>query len=284
MSWRTRVCHVDTWPSDDIDYAIFIDENGDANLKHAIDAKRKGRPIEEGNRFFQISACCVCRSDIEKIRNDVLSLKQRHWPNGMFMYNGCDNKRVCFHSRDIRRKVGPFSSNVINRTIFLNELTSIMASCNYKIAAYCIDKYALVSNYKYPEEPYALAVDFLLERIVRNFVPPDKRCILVLETRTKQNDQALLNRIIYTLDFGTEYVNPKQLSCVSGVYFNPKWCISTNNQCSYFCLEIADLVGYPIYKYLVRGNEDAAFQAIKHKIIGFPDRMNGIGLKKFPIN
>ena len=35
MSWRNRPTFIDNWPKN-VDYLIFIDESGDASLKHVI--------------------------------------------------------------------------------------------------------------------------------------------------------------------------------------------------------------------------------------------------------
>ena len=276
MGWKRRPTFIDDWPKDVIvDYAIFIDENGDSNLKHVKKCVISNtQPENIGNRFFQVSACCVQREHISEIKDRIVRLKNAHWEDGLFEYKGL-MKRVVFHSREIRHAEGPFGHDFINHDDFLCGLSQVMVDSHFHIAAICIDKYKLVKKYSTPYDPYVVAVEFLMERLVRNYIPNGKKCLLVFEARNPDADRELLKKINACIVTGTDYANPIQLNCIAGVYFNRKWCESAQCLKSYFCLEIADLVGYPIYKYMTIGERDRAYQLIGRKILDY-------GLKKFP--
>lgn len=57
----------------------------------------------------------------------------------------------------------------------------------------------------------------------------------------------LLRHIANKLDNGTGYVSAEKLTCISGAYFNPKWKTRNGGSESYFGLELADLIAYPVY-------------------------------------
>ncbi|MGI6132342.1 MAG: hypothetical protein ACOYES_10785 [Bacillota bacterium] len=57
----------------------------------------------------------------------------------------------------------------------------------------------------------------------------------------------LLKHIANKLDNGTGYVSAEKLTCISGAYFNPKWKTRNGGSESYFGLELADLIAYPVY-------------------------------------
>ncbi len=275
MSWQRHPVFINSWPQQPwVDYAIFIDENGDANLKHVRKCLSDGFLPEDGNRFMQVTGCCMHRNDVEQVKEATLTLKMNHWPEGLFQYKGT-LKRVCLHSREIRERTGPFCCSEINYPQFINELTDTIVGSNFSIASITIDKYGLVKKYINPYDPYCVAIEFLLERLLMNNVPNNKKCILILEARNLPDDKILLNKIMMIIRHGTQYCPATMFNRIAGVYFNPKWCREAKERKSYFGLEIADLVGHPIYKYMALGKQDRAYLSIKHKITHH-------GTKKFP--
>ena len=60
------------------------------------------------------------------------------------------------------------------------------------------------------------------------------------------NGMARLLNIANKLDNGGLCVG-RELTCISGAYFNPKWKTRNGGSESYFGLELADLIAYPVY-------------------------------------
>ncbi len=280
MSWTKRPTFIDHWPENqNVDCVIFADENGDADLSFVKKQLSLGRSVADEQRFFTLTTCCVYKDNFPALRDALLQLKLRHWDDGLFTYNGV-KKRVCLHSRDIRRREGAFHNRIINRTQFLEELTNVLSKTQYGIASYCVDKVKHVQRYQDAVYPYSLCFDFLLERITINYIRPWNNCIIILEARGKDHDRMLLEKIMKSLAHGTRYRTAKQLSNIVGVYFNPKWKLCDEEK-SYFGLELADLVSYPIHKRMVHNREDPAYESICEKIFGYPDNLH-YGLKRFP--
>lgn len=277
-NWRNRPTSIDYF-SKDIDYIISIDENGTSSLKKVDEAKQKNVQVPDYEKHFVVTACVIKVSDFELARDKVMSLKEKYWENALFNYDGQD-KRVCFHSREIRNKKDAFDPNVINYECFVADLSGLIDSLPIVVYSSYINKENHVKKYKYPKSPYDLCMNFVLERIMHD-IGNNKKCIVVLEARGKDEDKALLKQIKALIDNGNQY-NPASLFAkIKGVYFNPKWSECSHCQKSYWALEIADLCSYPIYKIFAHKKKDRSFDVVEKKINGYPTYI-GKGLKTFP--
>ena len=277
-NWRNRPTTID-YLSRSIDYVISIDESGSAHLRQVLKAKRNGTEAADSEKHFTVTACSIAMTNFETARDMVMELKQKYWKDALFEYEGT-NKRVCFHSREIRGRMGAFSPNFIDYDSFILELSQMMADIPLTLYASHIDKVRHVNQYVYPASPYDLCMTFVLERIVRD-IPDNASCIVILEARGPKEDRELLNQIKSLLDQGNQYYPSDYFHKIKGVYFNPKWCQRANEQMSYWELELADLCAYPIQKYFVYGTRDKAFEILLPKVSCYPN-INGKGLKSFP--
>ena len=278
--WKLEPTTIEQWDEKST-HVAFFDENGDSDMKYIVKCYHKGVKIDDFSKHFGLSSVLIRLEDFEKIRNDIINLKNKYWPpNGCYQYK-TGLKKVCFHSREIRKQAEAFSKNVIGGTNFMSDLNDFMESLPISITYSFIDKEKHYEIYKnYAQSPYVLAVSFILERLVTKQLKDTDRVIIILESRGKKEDDKLLKHIMYILDHGTYYVSAGQFKKISGVYFNPKR-MPKDDKKSYFGLEIADLCGYPIFKYCRNGTKDKAFKIIEPKIYSFPNIM-GRGLKIFP--
>lgn len=277
-NWRNRPTTID-YISKSVDYIISIDESGNANLGQVQKAKQRGVQAADSERHFTVTACAIAMSNFESSRDMVMDLKRKYWTNALYDYKGTV-KRVCFHSREIRGRKEAFSPALIDYSAFIADLSQMMADIPITLYASHIDKVQHVKQYIYPKQPYDLCMTFVLERIMRS-IPVDATCIIVAEARGAKEDKELLAQIKDLLDHGNQYHSPEYFKKIKGVYFNPKWCKRSNDQMSYWELELADLCAYPIHKYFVYGTADRAYQTLLPKIYGYPN-IYGRGLKSFP--
>lgn len=277
-NWRNRPTTID-YLSKSVDYIISIDESGSANLRQVKKAIRNGTEVADSEKHFTVTACSIAMADFETARDMVMALKNKYWQNALFDYNG-HQKRVCFHSREIRGRREAFNPDLMDNSSFILDLSQMMASIPMTLYASHIDKVRHVNQYIYPKEPYDLCMTFVLERIMRD-LPEKATCVILLEARGPKEDMELLNHIKHLLDCGNDYYSPDTFKKIKGVYFNPKWCQMSNNQMSYWELELADLCAYPIQKYFVYGTRDKAFETLLPKISCYP-YFYGKGLKSFP--
>ncbi len=280
MGWRDRPTFAKNFPKE-IDYIIFIDESGDTSYKHINKCINKGVEVDKANRFFTISGCAIKREDFPKIKDDITKLKYLHWEGGLFKYKGKHEKRVCFHSTEIRGNKEAFAKNVIDCNSFIVDLSNFMSNLNMTIFSSTLDKEHLARKYTTPAHPYNMCLEFILERFVKYFAKQDENCWVVLEARGKKEDKFILDFMKDFIDNGNQYTTSRQAQKIKGVYFNPKWCAESNNKKSYFGLEITDLINFPIHKYCREGIKDKAFKSIESKIYKYPN-YDGKGIKIFP--
>lgn len=279
MSWRNRPTFKDHWPSE-IDVIMFVDENGDSSIKNIKKNLKDRKEIEENNKYFTTTGSVIRKENFGQAKKEILKLKKEHWEEGLYEYKG-KLKRVCFHSHEIRKGKYAFSATVIDKTKFVKDISEYMLNLEIDIFSATLDKEVHCRRYIDPDNPYNLCMNFILERFVKFYLGDDEKAIIVLEARGKKEDSKLLNHIKFLIDNGTQYVSKDYFKKIKGVYFNPKWCRQSNEKKSYFGLEIADLVSYPIHKYNTKNNRDRAFECIEDKIYGFPN-YTGRGIKKFP--
>lgn len=277
-NWRNRPTTID-YISKDIDWIVAVDESGTSNLRQVLKAKRNGIDAVESERHFTVTAAVIKANAFETARDMIMKLKNKYWENALFEYNGVE-KRVCFHSREIRGRRAAFNPEVIDYDSFITELSELMENLPMTLYAAHIDKAMHVRRYMHPMPVYDLCMTFVLERIVRD-MGHNKTCVLVLESRGKKEDQELLEHIKKLIDNGSSYCPASAFKRIKGVYFNPKWCATANDKKSYWELELADLCAYPIQKYFVYGTKDKAFETLIPKISCYPDYL-GKGLKSFP--
>lgn len=282
-NWRNRPTFIDDLPTD-IKYIMFIDENGDPNLKSIERSFLHSYSVRDEDKYFTVTGCVIEREQYKKISNDMLNIKKKYWPDGKYLYGEGKKqklKRVCFHSYEIRNFKGPFSKGIINYNSFINDISNYMSNLPITIFSSSINKEKHWIHYYSPHHPYSLCLDFVLERFVKFYLPANEYGIIILEARGKKEDRNILNHIKNTIDYGTAYVNSSFFKKIKGVYFNTKWEKTSNEQKTCAGLEIADLCSYPIYKYCRSNEKDLAFQTIEKKIYCYPDYI-GKGIKIFP--
>ncbi|MGB4588969.1 MAG: DUF3800 domain-containing protein [Clostridiaceae bacterium] len=279
MGWRNRPTNIENWPAE-VDEILFLDENGDATLKHIMASISKGVKVAQNNRYFTVTGCSFDSSYRTTVRANIMAIKNKYWPDGKHIYKK-NEKRVCFHSREIRSRTDAFDPKNVDYDNFIFELSSFMKNEKFKIFSSTLDKVKLCTQYKNPENPYDICLKFIMERFVRFHLPVNKTAIVVLESRGKKEDRCILEYLKNLIDYGTCYIDASLFKKIKGVYFNPKWNVKDNEQTSYYGLEIADLVSFPIYKNFSYQHPDLAYDSIENKIYGFPHHF-GKGLKIFP--
>ncbi|MGI6299053.1 MAG: DUF3800 domain-containing protein [Saccharofermentanales bacterium] len=147
------------------EYIAFIDESGTASLKNCKKALMNGSESSHNDRYFTITACLIKRSDYDALRDSVMEIKNKYWRDALYMYKE-QEKRICFHSREIRGKMEAFSCKLIDYPAFIEDLSQLISTAPITLISSSIDKFGHIAKYKYPETPYALCMNFVLERII----------------------------------------------------------------------------------------------------------------------
>lgn len=280
MSCWDKPTILENWP-EDVEYIMSIDENGTHELKGIHKAIRDGRPVSMDDKYFTVTGVVLARADFPVFRKSIVSLKSKYWPpEGKFIYeNETTPKRICFHSREIRRFTGPFDYRNVDRENFLNDLSTLIESTPFTIYSSTIDKERHCKKYTDPWPVYNLCLDFILERFCIYLKQKSAKGIVLLEARGKVEDKAILTSINGLRKHGfLWFYQESHYKRLIGTYFNPKWSYNNN---TFISLELADLVSYPIHKFCKYGTKDQAFESIQTKLCNYPKYM-GYGLKTFP--
>lgn len=248
------------------DYIIYVDESGD----HGLTKINPEFPI------FVLAFCIFKKSDFaERLVPRVKRLK--------FRWFGHDS--IILHEKEIVRKENAFSflQNSKRASEFMTELTDIIADAPMTIIACAIDKLRLERRYRYPMNPYEIALCLCMERafaLLQSLNQHESTTHIIAESRsprlagTGNEDRDLLTSFQkisagkHILQGFSDGINNFELLLAS----------KASNSIG---LQIADLVARPIGLSVLRPLQpNRAFDIIKTKIWNFDQP--SMGLKIFP--
>ncbi|PKN59666.1 MAG: DUF3800 domain-containing protein [Deltaproteobacteria bacterium HGW-Deltaproteobacteria-11] len=242
------------------DYIIYVDESGDANL----DTPNPSYPMF-------VLAFCIFRKAIyaASVSPSIQNLKFKHF----------GHDAVVLHEREIRQQAPPFLflKSIPKREIFMDDLNGLIASADMKVIAASIHKQVLKDRYKYPENPYHLALKFCMERIARFLAhrkQTERTTHIIFEKRGKEEDREL----------ELEFLRIKDGPNFSSTRMEGMKIVFADKKANSGGLQLADLIARPIgIKHLRHDQPNRAFDIIKEKFHrngrgGF----EGYGLKQFP--
>ena len=281
-NWWNYPKKIDFWEND-IDYAMFVDENGSSGkINNILKKIANNKEIDENDKYFTITGCIFTKQNYLKAKKDIEDLKEKYWKNSMYYDTKSNsNKYVCFHSREIRRHDKAFNDKLIEHNQFTQDLTKVLKNIDCVIISINIDLLDYLKK-GYLQNIYEKAFDLLIERYIYA-TKNNKKGIIMLEARGKEEDKILLKHIYEVINIkGKKYISTNEFKKkIEGVYFNPKWNKEYNS--TYVGLEITDLFSYPIHQYVKYSKTNPAFEVLKPKINGYPNFTNK-GIKIFPKN
>ena len=129
-------------------FIVFADESGD----HGLTRINPNYPI------FVLS-CCIFRKDeyIDHVCPALQRFKLRWWPHDA----------VVLHSAQIKRREPPFGflQERDRRERFMSDLARTLEDMPFALIAGVIHKERLKERYSIPDNPYAIALKFCMERV-----------------------------------------------------------------------------------------------------------------------
>ena len=245
---------------------VFMDESGDHNLKGGGDPNYP---------LFVLVAVLIDSDEYVKIVHEFEQIKLKFF----------ENKSIVFHEREIRKAEGVFRilQNPNTRNEFLQDLNRTIENSRFQIIASVIDKRKLLEKHLYPENPYDISLQFILERI--GFEVQSRRSAsevpIRAESRGKKEDGKLreeFNRICSgnsTLSFDSHLLS--RIFSKMRLYFHKK-------EENIVGIQLADLIARPIgISYLRPNQQNRAYESILRKFrTGSAGKIKGYGLKIFP--
>lgn len=242
-------------------YFLFIDESGD----HGLITLDPSFPV------FLLCGLLTSEDNYQQIKDSINVLKHRFW----------NDKEVILHSRDIRKCEKEFQilfDLEIKRQFYLT-INEIIQSSKYRIISSAINKAKYIKMYgRLSNDVYELALSFIIERAIFSLDEinnVEKQLVIVIEKRGKKEDRKLAEHFQRLLSRGTTYVSAQRLKEVkTKIVFRDKK-ENVNG------LQLADLVAYPIARYVIDPKRaNPAYDILMDKIYN----KNGkkYGLKVFP--
>lgn len=242
-------------------YHLFIDESGD----HGLTTVNPDFPV------FVLCGILISETGYQQIRTDINLLKNTFW----------GNKIVIFHSRDIRKCEKEFQIllELEIKSEFYSSLNKILAVGDYKIIASAIKKDDYIYTYgRLADDVYEIALSFIIERAIfclDAINDQNKVLEITIEKRGKAEDKKLENHFQRLLARGTGFVTSDRLKeyDLSILFKNKKENING--------LQLADLVAYPIARYIIDPNRaNPSFDLINKHFYSKDNKR--FGLKVFP--
>lgn len=227
-------------------YYLFIDECGDPNLEK----------YDQTFPLFTLCGILVSSDKLKWLEREIQSLKHELW----------EDEEIIFHSREIRNCSKGFI-NLLNPEIksrFYAKINEILGTENiYVIVCCCIMKEPFVERFNTGEDVYGLSLKYLIERAIFHMDDCEDgngKLTIIVERRNPNQNQMLLRYYNGLRVTGTKWISPERLvDRVRGFKFKYK----ADNIIG---LQIADLIAYPISRYVLNPERpNPAFQVIaKH--------------------
>ena len=245
-----------------IKYFLFLDESGDHGLGN----------IDYSFPVFVLCGVLISDNAYQNMGSHILKLKKYFW----------NDKKVIFHSRDIRKCEGEFSLffDLSLKEEFYRQLNAILMDSDYTVISSAIEKNNFLKQYgKLSNDVYEIALSFIVERAVffLDAIHQPIKLHVIIERRGRLEDKKLEEHFQRLCANGTYYVNADRLKQY-GLEISFK-----NKKDDIQGLQVADLVAYPTARYVIDPNRaNPAFDIIKEKIYKNKKNNKLFGLKIFP--
>ena len=242
-------------------YQLYLDESGD----HGLTSLNQEFPV------FLLCGVLISTIDYGEITNSMNLIKREFW----------GSKDVIFQSRDIRKCEKEFSVlfDLDVKKEFYQRLNRVLSKSDYMVISSAIQKDKYIRKFGFlSNDVYELALSIIVERTVLYLSTVDtteNELEIIIEKRGKREDKKLQEHFQRLLSRGTAFVTAEKLKRFNTTI---KFQSKQNNING---LQLADLIAYPLARYVMEPNRaNPAFDIIQPKIY----KRNGkiYGLKIYP--
>lgn len=242
-------------------FCLYMDESGDHGLTQ----------INENFPVFLLCGVLIEERNYPALRDSINDVKAEFW----------GNKQVVFHSRDIRKHDKEFSIlfDLAIKERFYQGINRIITNNSYTVIASAIRKDEYIKRFgRLSNDVYEIALSFIIERAVfflDRFNVVGKELEIIIEKRGAKEDKKLEEHYQRLLARGTGYVDAARLKA-----YNLRIIFKSKRE-NINGLQLADLVAYPIARYVIDPERaNPSFDMISEKIYTQKDRR--YGLKVYP--
>lgn len=245
-------------------YIVYVDESGDNSLSH----------IDSNYPLFVLAFCIFHKEHYsEKVVSSLEKFKFKHF----------GHDQIILHEHEIRKEKGRFNifKNREEKTLFIDDLTTIIQESNFILIACVINKYELTKSMIENKNAYHIALDICMEKLYKFLLEKKQNLLpthIVVECRGKKEDCELELEFRRICDGNNSLNIPMPFEII----FSDKKAMSSG-------LQLADLVARPIgVKTLKPTQENHAFEVLKTKLYceggrsKLGEEYNGYGLVVYP--
>ena len=241
-------------------YYLYLDECGDQNLIS----------FDSSFPIFTLCGVLVSENKLSDFENEINSIKREFW----------NDENVIFHSREIRKHQKRFV-NLNDTTIknqFYKRINNLLSQRGVYVVVCCaVPKSPCIDKFGCEIDIYGIALSYVLQRSIfyLDEVEPNGKIRIIVEKRGKREDRNLRDYYNRILETGVKYCPEERMkSHIHDFNFSAKSEYING-------LQIADLIAYPISRYvLYPDKENPAFDIVEPNIYVSEGRR--LGLKIFP--
>ena len=88
-NWTSKPTKIKNWERA-IDYVMFVDENGNSDVKDILKCLSKNEQIDINNNFFTVTGVIFTRAQYIVAKNKLNEIKLKYWKNGTYLYKEND--------------------------------------------------------------------------------------------------------------------------------------------------------------------------------------------------
>lgn len=238
-------------------YLFYVDESGTPDPVE--------KQVQGCSNKFVIGGILIESNSTQLLEESFYQLKEKYLKNPLkeLKYNTkSDNIKLGFNKEKIREGTYEFISNT---------------PCNFKIITLVFDKTRLDEK-KYiskdKSDIYASSFQFLLERVNLELNNSNESCLVVLDSRNKNDNKVLYYSYMKLLKYGTQWQSAEKFN-----HFLPSIAFSDSEFCMNLC--IADFCCASVFQ-LVENNRPKYFTTIQNKFRNNNGKIEGYGIAYFP--
>ncbi len=240
-------------------FLLFLDESGDHGLTR----------IDPNFPVFVLAGVMMEAESYKTVNQRIEGLKQRFW----------GDQKVILHSRDIRKCEKEFAVlfDLELKRDFYQLLNDILKTAEYSVLATAIDKPKYQEKFgPLADDVYEFALSFLVEEAIfcieKTKNDSEKPFLkVVIEKRGDKEDAKLALHFQRILSRGTVRVKKERMKNMD---FDIEFKDKKDNLNG---LQMADLVAYPIARYVMEPNRaNPAFEIVRGKIYAEKGEMTGL--------
>lgn len=251
---------LDMSQSDTTTYYLYLDECGDQNLAS----------FDSGFPIFTLCGILVSEKNLPQFEREINAIKRDFW----------NDESIIFHSREIRKHQKRFvnlNDNSIKERFYNSINKLLLQNGIYVIVCCAVPKYPCIEKHGKDIDIYGIALSYVLQRSIfyLDEVESTGKLRIVVEKRGKREDRNLRDYYNRMLEKGVKYCSEERMKRhIHDFNFSAK---SENIN----GLQIADLIAYPISRYVLYPDKyNPAFDIVEPNIYVSEGRR--LGLKIFP--